>query len=436
MALLARAFALAPKLRALAACTGCIHALADDLAQADAAVVDELRSRCAELWAACVGVLSRATGELDGLSACVVHAFNGTTATLVDAVCGILHVCLSVGDKAAVARAERKHAVFGKRGTWPVETADLFPSGAAVYVRFETPVQMRLLGDVLFVAHALVFPAVLRENDVLVGALVRRLNTAGDPESLHAALALIRGVSDAPDAVPDALLQLTLGNEEALFDAAMDALNATKDAPAGISDALAKFAAALFPRLEVLETNLDPRVRAHLTAGDSTLGLAGILYELFQEISTRKRVCVAPGCGASVSGRFVRCSDCGVAVYCSKSCQRRDWNRDSVVAHKVVCPLLRKIFAVADLSMSRYAFERAVVGAYQWSYPESETMAHFAISHDCLPMRFQVRAMQIHVAIWAVMGVPVNKFRAVLQNPEFRAAMHVMSRQENWAAGA
>ncbi|KZV94773.1 hypothetical protein EXIGLDRAFT_766798 [Exidia glandulosa HHB12029] len=68
-----------------------------------------------------------------------------------------------------------------------------------------------------------------------------------------------------------------------------------------------------------------------------------------------RRGCSGPGCEKQVhdnpSGKaFAKCARCKAIHYCSKDCQRRDWNLKIGHPHKVICEILCELLAIVPAS--------------------------------------------------------------------------------------
>ncbi|EJD39650.1 hypothetical protein AURDEDRAFT_171282, partial [Auricularia subglabra TFB-10046 SS5] len=147
MALLSRAHGIAQAIERDTCCAYCLLDLSRELARRPDEL-DELRRSCHELWDACMRAITLPThGNPERESArflrslttaaslCSAHDDTADFETylikaFIDAACNCVHVCLSVGERSPVSRAAKKHKAFAnKRGAWPMQQEDLFPSG-------------------------------------------------------------------------------------------------------------------------------------------------------------------------------------------------------------------------------------------------------------------------------------------------------------------
>ncbi|KZW01033.1 hypothetical protein EXIGLDRAFT_761050 [Exidia glandulosa HHB12029] len=162
------------------------------------------------------------------------------------------------------------------------------------------------------------------------------------------------------------------------------------DLPAFMTDRAPELYRHMFPVIQHLDSISDPNLphRIHslmwrlylLLPGPSTADLdeadpdypfflkrsnewvdeiqADPFRDLHRWIPWDLRNCSGPGCRASVlesaTGRpFARCARCKMVQYCSRECQRRDWNSDDVVhPHKALCPALQEVVVFSQPWMS------------------------------------------------------------------------------------
>ncbi|EJD35159.1 hypothetical protein AURDEDRAFT_188833 [Auricularia subglabra TFB-10046 SS5] len=494
MALLSRARTVARTIEQDNCCPCCLLEFSEALvAEPDA--LDELRRGLHELWDACVTAIAVLAPEDENaafrrslritVSRCSLHANSHNTAAkdeesddidlvhdFVDAACGCLHACLSVGERSAVSRAQKKHKAFSnKRGAWPMRQEDLFPSGAdseGAYsdvkniIRWSMSVEKSnpalLLADMLFIAHPIVFPAVMAERDDLVESLADwifnpaavRMYTrvelpdmdafARGDQKTAAAVAVMSSLRDAPDAEPNSFLVFTLDHEDNLFQAAnigIGVLTARHGPESELLGEVASLAAIMHTRLAQPDSVACSAVRARLPKKTSDLDLAGVLHVLIQTLAARRRICAGPNCGLSVHASddpntvFSRCSRCKLVQYCSKACQRDDWKTGRGIQHKLACQVFCEILSRSGVDLPLDEFQRKLASLSQNPQAQYE-LSLFACSHQrALPMEVVVRAGQIHREAALVLGWP-NVISGANSDMEYMD--RVFRRQERWAS--
>ncbi|EJD32517.1 hypothetical protein AURDEDRAFT_178404, partial [Auricularia subglabra TFB-10046 SS5] len=230
----------------------------------------------------------------------------------------------------------------------------------------------------------------------------------------------------------------TLEYEDLLFRASergLEVLTARHGPGSELAGDIADLAAALHARLPQPDSALSADVRARVP-GTEKPDMAGVLHALIRALSTRRRVCAGPGCGASAhasadpNAAFRACGGCVLVRYCSPECQRNDWKR----GHKKACTQFREILAVANpATMDLEQFRRVVAPITQRPEVEYELSLFAAAQGGVLSMDMTLRVNEIHRDAAILTGRP-NLLAEASDGMDFVAS--ILRRQEHWASTA
>ncbi|EJD46754.1 hypothetical protein AURDEDRAFT_113626 [Auricularia subglabra TFB-10046 SS5] len=289
------------------------------------------------------------------------------------------------------------------RSWWPRRRAQFFPFGAQASVEsildwFYIPhfyqQHGQLLGALVRISRQRVLPVLMddRNRPRLLNHLLQILRAAANNEpGLHAeedGLAYYRNNVRIVACIFHAVMRgdryspcdeerFTRGYEAALGPAVLRTLHLL-DGRAEQTYLLDLLLALHFrgklPRQAVPERALA-RIPGYVTdfgLEDDAAMQTGFPLRIMLRYLRRMRLrvdCAAPGCGRhsheSTTGHmFPVCARCGLATYCSRACQKRDW----AGAHRDVCDILRELWTFADLDMDDDAL---VDACYRHDFPVS-----------------------------------------------------------------
>ncbi|EJD35152.1 hypothetical protein AURDEDRAFT_130788 [Auricularia subglabra TFB-10046 SS5] len=416
-------------------CPLCLVSLAEELATGVAVrELDRVRTDGHAFWNACVAAVIKlfedtAPGRHGILESTIAtcpreHGSAGrlpnVVQVLVNALCHILSAGLTRGAHSGFERAKKRRGAFASaRGHWPTEPAQLFPGGPhrllCALVHWGADGQSRypiaVLAELATVALPFVFRTIIGSPRLHIDTLtlfVDRLR--GEPVDEDAdgvtlqeqdvsrrrttrsqgimAVALFLGaLQSGPDAGANDLLSFAGPRGQDVFGAVVDALEFFNCPRTDMYKALALVANRLQQNLGLPVSVLPAPI---LACRGPELDIQDIIVVLLRTVREQKRRCSGPGCGLYVQEHepgmaFRPCADCLVVHYCSRACQRRDWNGGSRVAHAQVCAAIRRLVDARDYH-----------AAYAACSPrEMSAILEFALSHTALHDELRQRAVEI-----------------------------------------
>ncbi|EJD35144.1 hypothetical protein AURDEDRAFT_188828 [Auricularia subglabra TFB-10046 SS5] len=439
MELLSRADALAAFLPgdfSQPACPRCFASFADLLWSSDPSDIDRLLAVAHPFLNACVAIILKLSGnDIDNLRAaletsdatCIrAHAAPRTCLTegrdavhvIVDAACHSLGACFIRPTEGASDRANKARAAFESRGGhWPTSATQLFPDGEAIILRalvhwagvLESGSPLHVIAGFTALAHPIVFSTIVRDRELhaaLVAVILERLRTCelvsraefyGAVEnrspafraciqSILAVSMLLAVIQNGPDGGEnDTLILLQPRAQEAFrtIVRALDFLEGTTGT--GAYPLLAEVANRLQQLLKLPDSALPPAVRAHRLPDMNIIDMVIWVLALLRE--KRSRWCPGPGCGRFVhqlepGAAMHPCAGCGIAHYCSRACERRDWEDGR---HEKLCSIMSAI-EQADVAFDAFQV---------YSREDRNLIVNFAVSHDVLSWELKERARHL-----------------------------------------
>ncbi|KZV94776.1 hypothetical protein EXIGLDRAFT_766801 [Exidia glandulosa HHB12029] len=273
-----------------------------------------------------------------------------------------------------------------KLGTWPTNSSQILPGGAAVCVANlvassdVSPNALQVVSMAIMRYRSLVFEEVIRYRREILQCTIYRLEQTAwtlrdlsPVASLHDDAHLVSSITSVythpflleivffgPGALPGDHRRFTLCYEGELYRAIVDVLAYFRNARAWTPQ-LPDVAGLLYIRLPSAERRSPPQfIRDKAALAVSEMRHPYIRLARLLRVLNLRRACYNPHCGRVMQNgesekAFRVCARCKMARYCSKECQRVDWKQQQY-PHKEICDILHELCSIADPKSGVFVF--------------------------------------------------------------------------------
>ncbi|EJD35407.1 hypothetical protein AURDEDRAFT_175499 [Auricularia subglabra TFB-10046 SS5] len=322
---------------------------------------------------------------------------------LMDALCRCMCVALGI-----TGHRRRKNFHYAKNRSWPLTLEEVMPGGINTYVRWacmlptawglaivsrltalsraqviddllQIPSRLRLLATILRALQGQAFDVTVfapEHHALITHDVPLRTPTISDSaEILSQVQGMIVVLCNGPGYRADDLATVALGYELTLRDALLGTVG--RNVYSADEDAMLVHAAnRLTPPPARPSVNRAEAVRLYLARQSELITCSGpACHSYVRNVEERRQPLSA-------------CSRCKFVRYCSRDCQRRDWNNsDSRVSHKTACPVFCKLAEIGILHRAGSGFARPY--AEQLTDEERSILLRLAQASGVLSSRMQ-----------------------------------------------
>ncbi|EJD39430.1 hypothetical protein AURDEDRAFT_146594 [Auricularia subglabra TFB-10046 SS5] len=298
---------------------------------------------------------------------------------------GVIICALDIGDRAPTVRAVANKSFSDRAGRWPSKVDQLLPLGEQSTVlallafaeTYTCAAPMMVLRQLVILARTLVWPVLVAGENrrrllFLIIALLAPVVHKEPPRwlmeenTLELAVSFLSDIRAGPDAVPREREQFVGGDADILYKAVLFRLNKVPSA----SEAFPELAAWCLILYHTLPEGNRPKPPTRalrwqdelIQRKKPSLGLA-MHMSLSRLLQLRAcSFCSASSIRSEDGKALPACAGCKVMRYCSRNCQKRHWNLKGDgdrVAHKAVCPVLRRLDVYAYANQEPEVFAEA-----------------------------------------------------------------------------
>lgn len=381
--------------------------------------------------------------------------FTDPLAVFIHSVFRCVYSSCAEGEDAIVRRAGAWKRVFTDKHRWPTTPQQLFPFGEKRTVEalvdwscmFVSWSPILLLMCFLALARLQMMPHICSPpvRDRFIWLVVRMLRqnlrtpladwpgasepcalpdkwemqaewlADGDRQLVQFASGLLGIFTSTSDMRPEDLDKIMSGYEPLLHSAVQSGFDVAVRNDGPEFEPLHMWMAVLHHRLRLPDTSLDRRIKIeHSGKIDTGFHWTTTIYS-FLHGRSNQRECHDAHCArfendGRSEGRFQVCARCKIPRYCSRECQKRDWRegiaipfpwrKGHTIAHKVICPILCKIFEHARLDMEAMEFGDAWEAMCpRLATDEVTTLVEWIVSCRVLPREVAIQFMQLEMML-------------------------------------